>query len=274
MTAMAAAAATASAGNGPRRVGDLAFAIDALTVAGVSVAICVASQDLASMSAVVPGLLALRLAAWMLLGAEERGRGRLAELAFFALSTVLGAFNDWSSVTRHRVYDYTVPTDLPGLSHIPVWMLLYWGMVLRFMATLFRWRRLDLPPAPPGALRAGVLLAIVVVTRQCIYRLFDHPLWSWLPFALALGLALVMLRLDRRRLALLAGVLVLGPAVEVLYIQVGHLHAYRLGWFLGVPLWIVLWGGLAALAWEVFGGRVQRFLDERLASTRPTPIRA
>jgi len=151
-------------------------------------------------------------------------------------------------------------------------MLLYWGLILRFIATLFRWQRLRLG-APPDTLhlgrrsvtsaawRVGVLVAIVVATRQTIYRSFLDPLWSWLPFALALVVALALLRPDRRRLAVLGVFVVLGPLVEVAYIKLGGLHHYALGWFGGVPLWIVLWWGLSALIWEDLSARVLSLLE-------------
>jgi hypothetical protein len=97
---------------------------------------------------------------------------------------------------------------------------------------------------------------LALLTRQTIYRSYDDPIWSWLPFALALAAAWIVLRPDRRRLGLLLGVGVAGPMVEVLYIQVGHLHRYRLGWLAGVPLWIVLWWVLAVLILEQLLARV------------------
>jgi hypothetical protein len=245
-------------------VDDRAFALDAAAIVVVSVAICAAAHHLAFMSAFVPAVVIARFALF-------RGpRGR--ELAFFALCTVLGAFNDWSSVTRHHIYAYTVPVYFPSVSLLPLWMLLYWGLILRFIATLFRWQRLRLG-APPDTLhlgrrsvtsaawRVGVLVAIVVATRQTIYRSFLDPLWSWLPFALALVVALALLRPDRRRLAVLGVFVVLGPLVEVAYIKLGGLHHYALGWFGGVPLWIVLWWGLSALIWEDLSARVLSLLE-------------
>ena len=245
------------------RTGDRAFLVDAGTIVVASVAICLAADRLALMSVLVPALLVGRFLLW---------RGPLVpELLFFGVCTALGAFNDWSSVVRHGVYAYSVPVYWPQLSTIPVWMLLFWGMILRFFATLASWERLG-----PGAarddvhlgrrvvrspwLRVGVLLAIVAVTRQLVYRYFDHPVLSWLPFALALLSYAALLRPDRhdRRLVLLF--LVGGPAVEVLYIQVAGLHRYSLGWLGGVPLWIALWWVLAVLVWKDLAGRIQRAL--------------
>ncbi len=245
---------------------DRDFALDAVAIVVISVAICTAAHHLAFMSAFVPAVVVARFALF-------RGpHGR--ELAFFTLCTALGAFNDWSSVTRHHIYAYTVPVYFPSASALPLWMLLYWGLILRFLATLFRWRRLGLGP-PPDTLhlggrviasapwRVGVLVALVVATRQTIYRSFADPVWSWLPFALALALALWLLRPDRRRLTVLGAFVVLGPLVEVAYIQLGGLHHYALGWFGGVPLWIVLWWGLSALVWEDISARVLALFEPR-----------
>jgi hypothetical protein len=255
-----------------RSLGDLAFALDALTILAISIAICLASQRLVVMTVFVSVALALRLALWLFLPTAERDGTRAGEILFYALCTLFGAFNDWSSVTRHRVYEYTVPTDLPGLSDIPIWMLLYWGMVLRFMLSVAHWRRLGLLPQP-DVLRIGSLelrgavakvsfeLALVVATRQFIYRSFAHPVRSWLPFAIAIALAALVLRLDRRRLLLMAAVIVVGPLVEVLYIRLGGLHRYQLGWFFGVPLWIALWWGLGVTIWHDLGTRLQAACD-------------
>ncbi len=160
-----------------------------------------------------------------------------------------------------------MPLDAPKLSGIPSWMLVYWGLILRFVTTLFSWRRLRLP-APGGrvgskersrALRLTLLLAIVVVTRQFIYRLYGDPLWSWLPFAAALLAVLLFLYPGRRRALLMAVFLVGGPLVEIAYITLGGLHVYALGWLGGVPLWIALWWPLAALVWDEVGYSLTRW---------------
>ena len=265
---------------GGRSLGDRALLVDAAAVGLISVAICLFSQRLAAMSVIVPAVIAGRLLLWLRLPRAERDLDGKAELVFFALCTLLGAFNDWNSVTRHRVYDYTVPTDLPGLSHLPIWMLLFWGLILRFVLTVFHWRRVGLPRARKGlgrggaALRVAFLLGLVVATRQAIYRLYDHPLLSWLPFAMALVALLLVLRPDRGRLRLLAVVLAVGPAVEILYIQVGQLHAYRLGWLGGVPVWIALWWGLAALIWDDLGSRIMDLIEHALSAPRSLSARS
>ena len=243
--------------------------IDGLPIIVVSVAICVFSQQLLLMSVLVVLVALLRQ---LLRSTLQRGLPWTREAALFSLCTVLGAGNDWNSVTRHAIYRYDVPVAFPELSQLPLWMLLYWGLILRFMVTLFRFRGLKLGMPnnrvvvggrafDSAGLRVGFLLALVVATRQAIYRTFDHSIWSWLPFALALILALVVTRPDRRRLWMLAAVAVLGPAVEAAYIQLGQLHHYALGWFAGVPLWIVLWWILAALIWEDLSARLLRVLS-------------
>jgi hypothetical protein len=257
---------------GSRFVGDRAIAVDAVAVALVSIAICVASQRLSFMSVFVPVVLLLRTALFSSLPDSERDTSRLGEVAFYGLCTLLGAFNDWSSVTRHRVYDYTVPTDLPGLSLIPLWMLLYWGLILRFMLSVSHWRRLRLGPEPEalrlgarrfgGSLaRLGVELGLVLATRQIVYRSFAHPLWSWLPFAVGILVALALLDLGWRRVLFMLAVIVIGPLVEALSLPGGGVHRYQLGWFFGVPLWIALWWGLAVTLWQDIGGRLQRACD-------------
>ncbi|MBE7479907.1 MAG: DUF2878 family protein [Polyangiaceae bacterium] len=262
-----------------RRVGDRPFLVDAAAVGLISLFICLWSERLALMSVLVPVVLLARLGLWLALPRAERDLGGRAEVAFFLMATLFGAFNDWNSVTRHRVYDYTVPTDLPGLSHIPIWMLLYWGLILRFVLTVFHWRRSGLGRAGDGVwlgrrtsarplLKVLLLLGLVLATRQAIYRLYDHVLWSWLPFAVAILAYLALFRPERARLRLLVLVVAIGPAVEALYIQVGHLHAYRLGWLGGVPLWIALWWGLAALVWDDIGTRLMDGLERALGSKR------
>ncbi len=245
---------------------DSLFAVDAAAIVVVSAGICLASDDLALMTWLVIAVLALRQLAWGWL----RGWAHLPpELAFFAVCTVLGAFNDWNSVVRHRIYDYAVPAAFPELTTIPIWMLLFWGMILRFFVTFATWRRLDAGSQPRDRVRgpsgvsdrpvARVLLqlALVLATRQTIYRNFEDPILSWLPFLAAGVVWFLLFAPDRQELRLAAAVAIIGPLVEVLYIQVGHLHAYHLGWLGGVPLWIALWWVLAVLVWKDIGRRLE-----------------
>jgi len=250
-------------------IGDRAFAVDAAAIAVTSVAICAASDALAFMTAFVPAVVAVRFALFAMLSREERGGGLAAEGVFFAICTALGAFNDWSSVVHHEIYAYSVPHYFPELSTIPLWMLLFWGMILRFLVTLFRWQRLRpsndvrndlfLPGRTVQSpwLKVGLELALVVATRQLIYRHFDDPWMSWIPFAAALFLFALLFRPDRHERLLLGLFAIGGPAIEVLYIQVGDLHRYQLDWLAGVPLWIALWWLLSALIWKDLSARLQ-----------------
>ncbi len=243
--------------------------VDLAAIVAVSLAICVASQQLLLMTIVVPAVWVLRTIAW----AAVRPRARHAlgvELAFCLLAAAFGGFNDWMSTNYYGIYDYTVPTDLPGISTLPVWLLLYWGIILRFVATLASYVGLGADPTPRDLVRLGrrrvhspalkiaLQLAIVLATRQAIFRLHLDPIWSWAPFLVAGGLHALLFPWDRRdlRIALLA--LTIGTAVEVLYIQVGGLHRYHLGWIGGVPIWIALWWALAMVIWRDLGLRILR----------------
>jgi len=260
-------------------VGDRAFWLDAGTIGITSVAICLASDRLDLMTALVPSLLALRLILWTRLPRAERGLTHRAELVLLLVCTLLGALNDWNSVVRHEIYEYRVPTYFPEHSTIPLWMLLYWGMILRFVTSMSLWRRLRPPVAPtnevflgPVVLRSpwrkiAVELLIVVFTRQAIYQTHEDPVLSWLPFAIGLVLFWMLLRPGRhdRRLAL--AFVLGGPLVELAYIHLGGLHHYHLGWIAGVPLWIVLWWALAVLIWKDLSTRLVLWLAPRQAGS-------
>ncbi|NLH47101.1 MAG: hypothetical protein GX444_00710 [Myxococcales bacterium] len=247
---------------------DILVAIDALTVAVISVTICLWSDRLGRQSVLVPLAILARMAA---LGIFAKGVVWRVEIPFFILCTLLGAFNDWNSVVHHRIYRYTVPYD-SAFSTIPTWMLLFWGMILRFFARLARWKNLG-PPARPAdrigigdwfvespALKVGAQLLLILATRQWIYRTYLDPLFSWLPFLASLAIYLLFFFPSRHDLKLLAVFFVGGPAMEMLYIRVGHLHQYYLGWIGGVPLWIVLWWMLAILIWKDLSLRVENAL--------------
>ncbi len=243
------------------------FAVDAAAIALVSLAIMTLSQHILVMTILVCTVLLARFVAWTLV---NRGTGaRLShELLFFALCLGIGAFNDWNSVVNHEIYSYTVPSSV-AWSTIPVWMLLFWGMILRFVATLCRWHRLHPPKTVTNAvrllgnktyhspwLRVGLLLAVVAITRQLIYRFHGHPVLSWLPFAIALLFVLFALRPTRHDRTLITLFLIGGPLVEVAYIELGQLHYYELGWLGGVPIWIALWWVLSVLIWKELSGRL------------------
>lgn len=259
--------------------GDRPVIVDVTAVSVVAVAVCAASHRLAFMSALVPLVLVARLAAWRALPDDERRHGLGVELVFLALCTALGGLNDWNTVVRHGVYAYTAPADHPALSTIPTWMLLYWGLILRAIATLARWSRIG--ERSPDRVRlatrtlegarakVAVQLALVLVTRQAIYRLWDHPIASWLPFAVALAAYAWMFRPGAREARIAVAFLVIGPVVEALFIRVGGLHRYALGWFFGVPLWIVLWWVLAILLWSDLAPRLEALLDRRPSTPSP-----
>lgn len=246
-------------------------ALDFFLILTISAAICLFADQLVLMTVLVPVCLVARMGLWTVF---TRGLGRRlsAELVFFGICILLGAFNDWNSVVRHRIYDYTVPHFFPGFSTIPIWMLLYWGAILRFLATAASWPRLGASSQLANQTRLGtktfsnatlkvvVLLLLVLATRQTIYRFFPDPILSWLPFAVALFAYVLMFSLDVHRTRLVLLMLVLGPAIEVLYIQVGHLHEYQLGWIFGVPLWIQLWWLLGILVWSDLSRRAMRLL--------------
>jgi hypothetical protein len=258
------------------------FMVDLAAIAAVSLAICVASHELLLMTVVVPAVWVLRTLAW----AAVRPRARHAlgvELAFCLLAAAFGGFNDWLSTNYYGIYDYTVPTDLPGISTLPVWLLLYWGIILRFVATLASYQRLGDDPTPRDLVRVGhrhvhsaalkiaLQLAIVLATRQAIFRTHLDPIWSWAPFLVAGGLHALLFPWDRRDLRIAALALTIGTAVEVLYIQVGGLHRYDLGWIGGVPIWIALWWALAMVIWRDLGLRILRRFARWAQRTEPLP---
>lgn len=253
-------------------VSDRLFWLDAGTIAAISVLICVGAKQLVLMSVLVPAVIALRcLGYWRFArGEQDHPLGR--ELLLLAICTALGGFNDWNTVVNKRIYDYTVPVFFPDLTTIPLWMLLYWGMILRFLLTLFRWGRLN----PPGHVentvwfgsrrvdnpvaRVVTLLALVAATRFFIFRYSQHVVYSWLPFALGLVAYAVLLRPSQYMRRLLLLFLIGGAAIEVLYIQVGGLHYYHLGWIGGVPLWIALWWVLIVPIWNDIGIRIHQLV--------------
>ena len=52
-------------------------------------------------------------------------------------------------------------------------------------------------------LRVAAMLVLVLATRQSIYRLYLHPVGSWLPFLLALMVYLLLFRPSRHDFRLL-----------------------------------------------------------------------
>ena len=255
-------------------------AFDAMGIFVVSLAICLASHQLAFMTVLVPVIFLARmliLAAW----AEREQISLSSEVIFLGLCTLLGAFNDWNSVCNKQIYNYTVPHYF-AFSTIPVWMLLYWGLILRFLARLARWENLHPDPEPSNRIGMGrfqaenavakvaAQLLLLAATRWFIYRYPLHPVLSWLPFLIALLLYALIFKVNSHDLKLVGLFLVAGPLVEVLYIQIGHLHQYHLGWIGGVPLWIVLWWALSILIWKDIALRIEKAL--RRKSSTPLNI--
>jgi|GEM_PF-1740383 len=257
---------------------DQVFLLDAAVIIVVSVAICFASQYLVFMSIWVPALVLLRCVIFGRLSEEKRPHSIRIELLFLFVCTILGGFNDWNSVVHHRIYDYRAPVFFQKWSSIPIWMLLYWGMILRFLVSLFRWHRLTPPKKAKNDLWIGrmhfqhpwlrvlVLLMMVLATRQCIYRFYTDPWLSWLPFAMGLLVYMILFRPARYEWGLWGLFLLGGPGIEILYIQVGGLHYYHLGWIGGVPLWIGLWWLLVVPIWNDLSGRILAFMYSRSRS--------
>ncbi len=257
----------------PATVGDREVAVGAVGIAVVSAGICLASDNLAFMSLLVPIVVLARFAARRVLRLDVRHPWRDGWLVLAC--TVVGGFNDWNTVVRHGVYRYSVPHAWPEVSTIPLWMLLYWGLILRFLLTIFRWDRIsftgDRVAYPRPRLRVAVELFLVLATRQAIFRWHDDPVWSWVPFAVALAVYIGLFGLGRAERIVVVLMGVAGPLVEGLYIGVGGLHKYDLGILFGVPAWIILWWILAALVLRDLSLRAWALADRSRpeASSRP-----
>ena len=257
-----------------RSISTAQLGVDVAAVAAMSVAIAFVSDRPGVMWTVLGVVLVLRFVAWAQL---HRERSIAAELVFFTLCTVVGAFNDWNTVVVHEVYTYAVPAELPAVSSIPIWMLVYWGVILRLVFALTRWQKLAPPEAPSDrvgnrrsvALKLLCIGAVTLSTRLAIYAFFESALWSWLPFAIGLGLYALVTRAGAHDLRLAAIAVVVGPLAEIFYIQVGSLHAYGLGWFGGVPLWIVLWWVLSVWIWKDLGMRAHTVIEHVFAVREP-----
>jgi len=242
-------------------------AIDAVCVVVVSAAICMSCDRLVLMTILVPLVIAARMLA-LVIGAGGRSVSMRAEIVFFTVCTLLGAFNDWNSVCNKEIYDYRVPHFF-AFSTIPLWMLLFWGMILRFLARLTRWERLGPGEGASNAVgfanlrtenglgKVTVELVLVAATRWAVYRSYLDPVLSWLPFLAGLVTFFLLLGPTWHDVKLLAVMLVIGPVVEILYIDVGGLHVYHIGWIGGVPLWIVLWWALGILVWKDLAFRIE-----------------
>jgi hypothetical protein len=239
------------------------MAVDAAVIAVASAAICLFSRELLLMTVLIPALFLARCGLMVGL-AKAEGVNLKAEFLFLLICTVLGGFNDWNSVCRQGIYRYTVPHYFE-FSTIPLWMLLFWGLILRFIARLARWEALD-PPTQAnnrvvsfesGILKIAVELLLILATRLSIFHFWGDSLWSWLPFLIALMIFLLVCSPTKHDLKLLLIFLIGGPLIEILYIQLGGLHQYDLGWLGGVPLWIALWWLLAVLVWKDLAYRLE-----------------
>ncbi len=247
------------------------LAVDAVAVAAVSVGVLVAADRPTVMWLLLAAVLLARFA---LFRATHPDRALAAEVAFFALCTVVGAVNDLNTVVVHGVYRYTAAAELPTVSSIPLWMLVFWGLILRFVFALTRWRALGPPEVPARRVlgRAGrgrqsiLLVCVVVATRLALYAWYAHPIASWLPFALGFALFALAGGADRHDAKLAALALVVGPIVEALFIRIGGLHEYALGWWFGVPVWIVLWWALATWIWKDLGAWAYAGIERALGA--------
>ena len=244
------------------------FILDASLMAIISVLICFASGKLILMTIAIPLLLLIRLIVAGLISKME-GWKLFPEIVFFSVCTILGAFNDWNSVVNKGIYDYHVP-HLFDFSTIPFWMLLYWGLILRFMAGI-AWRISNEKSSDKigigklaienGLVKAVLGLIFLLLTRQFIYRFYLDPVWSWLPFLIAIAIYFITAFPSKKDIWLVSAFLLGGPVIEMIYINIGELHSYHLGWIGGVPLWIILWWILAILIWKDIGGRLYKMLD-------------
>lgn len=250
-----------------------ALVLDAILVGLVSIVACATRSDLKTMTLLVAVAWAGRLCFSAL--APRRGE-RLAETALFLGATLLGGFNDFNTVVIHGVYRYRVAVFSPDTGSIPLWMLLFWGLILRFSAGL-AWSFAGMREAGgrPAA-RLLFLLSLVAVTRLSIFRYSRDPVASWAPFAAASVAYFAVLRPARAHYVLFAGVLAIGTAVEVLFIRAARMHEYDLGLVGGVPLWISLWWGLGVLIWQEIAARFRRamidlFNGRALVAQTPGP---
>lgn len=231
--------------------------LDTAVAAIISGLILAAAHLLTLMSIAVPAILLMRLGLAVQICRKE-GRSLAGEVLFYLICTLLGAFNDWNSVVHHAIYEYQVPYCFT-FSTIPVWMLLYWGLVLRLMAGAGWMVAGSSPPDKLGIGRhfirsVGVRLIFLIIlgllTRRFIYIHYLHPVMSWMPFLVAFLLALVTTYPGRRDFYFLGICLVAGPLVEIAYINLGQLHVYYLGVVAGLPVWLILWWLLSAMIWR------------------------
>lgn len=250
-----------------KAVSSKAIALDASAVGLISFLICIASDQLMLMTIAVPGIIVLRTLLIPVVLKDENP-DLIKEVLFLVICTVLGGFNDWNSVDGKSIYQYNVPHYFE-FSTIPIWMLIYWGMILRFIASLSWWEKLDPDKHVSNNLALGTVsyenkwgkiigqLVLVLITRQFIYVYYNDPLLSWVPFNVALLLFALIFGFSKNDLKLMVLFLFGGPLIEILYIEIGGLHSYHLDWLGGVPLWLVLWWLLIVIIWKDLSARIQ-----------------
>ncbi|MBI2069630.1 MAG: hypothetical protein HYT79_03430 [Elusimicrobia bacterium] len=226
--------------------------IDAGAVAIVGIAVLACADRPVFMLFLVSAVFGLRFFLWRLWVRRNKSHSMAAEIVFVACCAAIGAFNDWNSVDGHGVYHYRAALLFPWISTIPFWMLLYWGLILRFLASLLNVRKFFLTgPTQGGGLfkRAAFAGILVLLTRQAIYRFYADPWMSWLPFAAALLGALTFYRPGPLKIVILSVMTAMAVGTEILFIQTAGLHEYYLGVIGGAPVWIMLWWFLAFIVW-------------------------
>ncbi|MBT3981774.1 MAG: hypothetical protein HOE90_10500 [Bacteriovoracaceae bacterium] len=243
--------------------------VDTFVIVAISILICFFSKKLLLMSIVVPLILAVRLI-YTLIRFDEKKQ----EIILYTICTILGAFNDWNSVVGKGVYDYHAPVYFPEFSTIPIWMLLYWGMILRYMAAVAWWPGLGKDVELKNEVHLGskvwkstptkiiLQLAIVFVTRQFIYHYYLDSVLSFAPFVVALILYSLIFRPNKREIKLGLLCISLGTVVEILYIGAGDLHYYHHGILFGVPIWISLWWSLSVIIWK----DIYKLIEQKISS--------
>lgn len=250
----------------------LLMAIDAVAVLIISFAFCLAGDRLVFMTLLVPAVIFLRFL--FLAGLGREAIDLKAEIIFYLICTIIGIVNDLNSVIQHELYHYSLPRFSASIP-TPIWMLLFWGLILRSLARFSRWQALNPPQHISNEIGIGrhvmsngcakVIFEIILVllSRQAIYKTYTHPVFSWLPLTIILFIAIGTLKLSRHDWKILSIFAIFGPITEIIYIQVGHLHVYQLGWIAGAPIWIFLWWIIVMLIWKDFAFRIERFLSRK-----------
>jgi hypothetical protein len=253
-------------------------AIDAAVIAAVSLAICTMSQHLWFMTLFVILAIAVRFWALYKVAAKEN-ISMVGEGIFFTICAVVGAAYDWNAVAVRSLYFYLVPNFFPTLP-IPVWMMLYWGMILRGLARFARWRALSPPPSPAksigisdmridaGWLKVIAELAIMFLAGRAIGKLYMDPILSWLPFAAGLGIYLILFPPEKHDLKLLMVGLFVCPAIEIAYVRTGDLYKFYLDDIYGAPVWLFFWWMLAILTWKDLAFRMERLIGRVFGGAR------